>query len=117
MIGTQLPTIGFVAASLAAAPVLSAQLLPCSLTRQRDGAFAGDCRLADTPYVRMRLTSPKDPTAGDWVGAADERGEFPMPVTLATQGSRGALRSERPWRAVTNIRTDSVALSFTLNLD
>lgn len=111
---------GVAAASIAlflagAASPANAQLDRCTLVRQRDGAFAGECRRADEARVRLRVKVPADSLGSEWPGAAVFGAGYPMPVILAIQGSRGALRLEQPWRAVTNVRQVTDTLSFTLN--
>ena len=95
--------------SLAVAALLpsaaNAQSLQCSLSRQADGAHAGECRSGDTAVVQLRLTQTTD---SEWSGVLAFRDGTPEPVTFVTYGTRGVLRNEGPWRAahdVSAIRT------------
>lgn len=105
-----------VAISLAgAASPAQGQLDRCTLVKQRDGAFAGECVRGDGVRARLRVKAPTDPQGSEWPGAVVFGDGYPMPAVLALQGSRGALRLEQPWLAVTEIRRATDTLSFMLN--
>lgn len=111
----RLAAVGILLFLATGAPQAQAQLDQCTLVKRRDGAFAGECVRGDAVTARMRVKEPADSQGLEWPGAAVFGAGYPLPVVLALQGSRGALRLEQPWRAVTDVRRVTDTLRFALN--